>query len=87
MDEVHVAALVQPGEQRGRVGELQAVPADVGQLQVGLDQLHLSGDEAQTIGLADLAAPVEQQLHPQADAQHGLLGGLLLQGGHQAGLL
>ena len=69
------------------MGELQAIPADVGQLQIGFDQLYLSGDEAQTIGLAHLAAPVEQQLHSQADAQHGLLGGLLFQGGHQAGLL
>ena len=79
VDEVHAVPLPDVPEQGGGGlvrGEVEGVPADVGHLVPGGDHLpdglHRAGDQAETGVFPVLQAPVEEELHPQADAQQGL---------------
>src|ERR1700694_290713 len=55
-----------PFQHRMRTDAIGRVPADVGQLLLRFHQLHGAGKDAQAGGTV-LGAPVEEQLHPQAD--------------------
>src|ERR1700674_117078 len=55
-----------PFQHRMRTDAIGGVPADVGQLLLRFHQLHGAGKDPQAGGTV-LGAPVEEQLHPQAD--------------------
>ena len=76
---VHVvegAALA--GQSRGerrRALEADVVPADVRDPQpAGVQRAHLAGEQPEAVGELVLLGALEQQLHAQADAQHGRAG-------------
>ena len=73
VDEVDIRPLVQPPEQGRVVKKPQAVPSNVGQLALGGYPVHCAADHPQTGTGAHLPPLLQQQLHPQADAQHRLL--------------
>src|ERR1700686_1521484 len=80
-----------PLQHRMRTDAIGGVPADVGQLLLRLHQLHRARKDAQAGGTV-LGAPVEEQLHPQADPKEwdavanggndGLVEAALPQAGH-----
>ena len=62
------------GEGRG-TRELDAVPPDVGQAQTGgAQRRHFSRDQAESGGGLELSRALEEQVHPQADPEHGQAG-------------
>ena len=71
VDKVDVATLLHPSKQRRRVGVAQAVPADVGQLKIGLNLTDTARYKSKSFTLPHLFTPVEEQLHSQANAQDG----------------
>ena len=76
MDEVDAVALFDIFEQLAVFFEKQGVPADVGYLQIGIDDLRyrsdLAADQSEPLVLAVLAAFVKKELHPEANAHNGL---------------
>ena len=82
MDVVDALPLPDVAEQGVVPEDVQGVPADLGHFegrvgQVGGQRADLPRHQAQPLVDAVFKAAVKQQLHPQADAQQGLLGGSL----------
>src|SRR5699024_4261732 len=90
VDVIDMLPLPDVAEQRVVPEDVEGVPADLGHFerrvgQVGGQGAYLPRHQAEAGVLPVFKAAVEQQLHPQADAQQGLLGGLLPQHRDQPG--
>src|SRR5581483_565345 len=70
---VDVRAVGQPREERLALHVVEDVPPDLGELLVA-QAAHLAADVAQAPRAGALLAALEEELHPQADAQQRLAG-------------
>ena len=72
VDEVEGRLGVDPVGQRRLALPADRFPADVRDLEPGrLERRDVAGEQPEAIGAAELARALEEELHPQADAEHG----------------